>query len=227
MTNLKKYKQLSAGAPVFAGLDWGTGEHSYTVLTLAMYVERKFRVFYVHRFMGEEVEPDRQMDLIVQLLRFFNVRLIGTDYGGGFYPNDKLIRIFGKNKVWKYQYTANPRNKVRWNPDLGRFLLHRTDVMSDIFNAIKRQRECEFPRWEEFEQPYAQDMLNIYSESNNMLRMIQYKHAPDKPDDTFHSFLYCWLASMLMIPRPDIIKPNREDEKGNPIPAYQGPVWQG
>ena len=227
MSNLDLYKQLSAGQPVFAGIDWGTGENSYTVLTLAMYIDRKFRVFYVHRFIGEEVEPDRQMDLIITMLRYFNVRLIGVDYGGGFYPNDRLIRTFGRNRVWKYQYTSNPKNKVRWNPELGRFLLHRTDVMSDIFNAIKRRRECEFPKWEEFEQPYAQDMLNIYSESNNQLRMIQYKHAPDKPDDTFHSFLYCWLVSMLMIARHDIIKPNKENAQGIQESQWQGTTDQG
>jgi hypothetical protein len=30
----KKYKLLSAGQPIFAGIDWGTGENSYTVMTL-------------------------------------------------------------------------------------------------------------------------------------------------------------------------------------------------
>lgn len=227
MMDLGRYKQLSAGQPVFAGLDWGTGEHSYTVLTLATYIESKFRVFYIHRFVGEEVEPERQMDLIIQLLRYFNVRLIGADYGGGFYPNDKLIRTFGRNRVFKYQYTSNPKSKYRWNPELGRFLLHRTDVMSDIFNAIKRKRDCEFPKWEEFEKPYAQDMLNIFSESNNMLRMIQYKHAQDKPDDSFHSFLYCWLVSMLMIPRHDIVKPGKEDKQGFQESPYFSTTDQG
>lgn len=226
MMNLGWYKQMSAGQPVFAGIDWGTGENSYTVLTLAMYVDRKFRVFYMHRFVGEEVEPDRQMDLIVTMLRYFNVRLIGTDYGGGFYPNDKLIRIFGRNRVFKYQYVSNPKFKIRWNPDLGRFMLHRTDVMSDIFNAIKRVRDCEFPNWEEFENPCAQDMLNIYSELNNMLRIIQYRHAKDKPDDSFHSFLLCFLVSMLLVPRPDIVKPHKEDMMGNQESAYH-PVYQG
>lgn len=227
MTDIKKYKLLSHSQPIFAGIDWGSGEHSYTVLTLATYIDRKFRVFYMHRFIGEEVEPDRQMDLIVELLRYFNVALIGTDYGGGFYPNDKLIRIFGKNKVWKYQYANSPKAAYKWNPDLGRFMLHRTEVMSQIFNAIKRRRDCEFPRWEEFETPHAQDMLNIYSENNKQTRIIQYKHAVDKPDDSFHSFLYCWLVSMIMYRRPDIIKPNKEDIQGQQIPAYSGTTDQG
>jgi hypothetical protein len=227
MTNLAWYKQMSSSQSVYAGIDWGTGEHSYTVLTLAMYVNRKFRVFYMHRFVGDEVEPDRQMDLISELLRYFNVKFIGCDYGGGFYPNDKLTRIFGANKVWKYQYSNNPKQPYKWNPQLGRFLLHRSEVMSQIFNAVKRRRDCEFPKWEEFEAPYAQDFLNIFSENNALTRIIQFKHSVDKPDDSFHSFLYCFLVSMLEIRRPDIIKPTRENEQGLPVSLYSGPIDQG
>lgn len=227
MTDMEQYKRLSAGQPIFAGIDWGSGEHSYTVLTLATYINRKFRAFYMHRFVGDEIEPERQIELIIETLRYYNVALIGTDYGGGLFPNDKLIRVFGPQRVWKYQYASNPRVNVKWNKELRRFLLHRTEVMSYIFNAIKRRRECEFMRWEEFEKPYAQDMLNIYSEPNKQLRMIQYKHAVDKPDDSFHSFLYAWLVSMLMMPRPDIIRPNRENAQGIQIPHWTGDTYQG
>lgn len=227
MMNLGMYKQLSAAQPIFAGIDWGTGEHSYTVLTLSTYINRKFRAFYMHRFIGEETEPDRQMDLIIELLRYFNVALIGTDYGGGFYPNDKLVRVFGPQKVWKYQYASNPKVPYKWNPQLKRYILHRTEVMSQIFNAIKRRRECEFPKWEEFETPYAQDMLNIFSETNKQIRMIQYKHAVDKPDDAFHSFLYSWLVSMLVYQRPDIIRPNRENAQGLQMSGWGGATDQG
>jgi hypothetical protein len=223
----EKYKILSASQPIFAGLDWGSGEHSYTVLTLATYINRKFRVFYIHRFMGEEAEPDRQLESIVETLKYFSVDLIGCDYGGGLYPNDRLTREFGPMRVRKYAYSANPRYHVKWNPQLQRYMIHRTEVMSYIFNAIKRRRECEFPCWEEFENPFAQDMLNIFSEHSSTLRMIQYKHALDKPDDSFHSFLYCWLASMVRYPRPDIIRPQRENEQGIQVPNYNGTVYQG
>lgn len=222
-----KYKLMSAGQPIFAGLDWGTGEHSYTVLTLGTYVDRKFRVFYMHRFIGDEVEPDRQMDLIISTLQYFSVDLIGVDYGGGFYPNDRLVRVFGPQKVWRYQYSSNPKFAVMWNAKLKRYMLHRSEVMSVIFNAIKRKRECEFPCWEEFESPYAEDMLNIFSEPNKLLRMIQYKHAVDKPDDSFHSLLYCWMVSMLRFRRPDLIAPNRENHQGLQVQTYEGTTYQG
>lgn len=204
-----------------------TGEHSYTVITLATYVDMKFRCFYAHRFVGEEVDPPIQLERICELLTYFNVRLVGTDYGGGFDRNDHLIRKFGPQRIWKYQYVARAQKKVEWDTKLGRFKAHRTEVMSDIFNAIKRGKECEFPRWEDWRDPYGQDFLNIFSEYSETLKMVQYKHGVDKPDDTFHSFVTCWLASMMVQPRPDIILPRKETKTGVMESMYSGPLDQG
>lgn len=224
---LRYYAQLSADQPVFAGIDWGTGENSYTVMCLGTYISHRFRIFYVHRFIGEEVDPPVQMEKIIEMLQYFHVRVCGTDYGGGFDRNDTLIRKFGPQRIQKYQYLPRPKRKVEWDAKLRRWKVHRTEVMSDVFNAIKRQ-QYEFPCWEEFQDPYASDMTNIYSEYNNALRMVQYTHRPDCPDDTFHSLLYCHLASMIVIPRPDIIAPVREDPNRGPLRSgYSGPIDQG
>lgn len=203
-----------------------TGEHSYTVITLCTYVDMKFRCFYAHRFVGEEVDPPLQLERICELLNYFNVRVVGTDYGGGFDRNDHLIRKFGPQRIWKYQYVARAQKKVEWDTKLGRFKAHRTEVMSDIFNAIKRGKECEFPRWEDWRDPHGQDFLNIFSEYSETLKMVQYKHGVDKPDDTFHSFVTCWLASMMMQPRPDIILPRKESKSGVMESMYSGPTDQ-
>lgn len=228
MSSADKYQRLGFGQEIYAGIDWGTGEHSYTVLTLATYIGNRFRVFYVHRFTGEDTEPDRQLEKIEGILRAFNVRVIGVDYGGGHYPNDFLVRRFGKERVMKYQYVARLSAKVRWEAKLQRWMVHRTEIMSAIFNAIKRGTVFEFPRWLEFQEPYGQDMLNIYSEYNDKIRMIQYGHTAGKTDDTLHSLLYCFLASMVVKPRPDVIAPNKEaDHQGAIHSSYSGPTWQG
>ena len=213
---LEKYKTLSASNPVFAGIDWGTGENSYTVLTLGMYVNSKFTIFYAHRFTGEDVDPEPQLEKISQMIQYFNVRLIGTDYGGGFHPNDRLTRLFGPKRVWKYQWMARGKKKLEWKGSFRRYQAVRTEVLSDVFNAIKR-KQLMFPVWSDFEDPYAQDFLNVFAKYNNQLRMIQYDHRPDRPDDTLHSTTYCFLVSMLLYPRPDIIAPNRELPNQGPL----------
>lgn len=203
-------KYLGSAFPVYAGIDWGAGtEHSYTAIALGAYMgDGRFTVFYVHRFEGRELEPTVQMDEISRLMNKFRVQLAGCDYGGGHWPNDELTRRFGFQRVPRYQYSQHNATKVVWRPGLNHFLVHRTEVMSDIFNAIKRRNVFRFPNWEQFQTPYAQDMLSIFSEYNEQIRQNVYKKSPNNTDDTFHAILLCFLASMIRNPRPDVIAPN-------------------
>ena len=205
-----------------------TGEHTYTAIVLGTYMNQKFRVFYAHRCVGREVEPPVQMALIRELIKKFNVAMVGSDYGGGFDRNDELVRHIGFERLQKFQYMARCKSKVEFDGKLKRWKVHRTEVMSDLFNGIKRG-VFEFPKWEEFQEPFATDMCNIFSEYNETLKMIQYMHSPDMPDDTFHALLYCFLGSMIKVPRPDVIAPRREDPNVGPRWGVQGwtPVQQG
>lgn len=192
---------------VFAGIDYGTGEAaSYTVIALGGYMDHGFQIFFMHRFTGDDLEPRLQLDKIVALLVKVNFTLIGADYGGGFDRNDWLMRNFGPERLFKFMYSAQPKRKVKWQPQLGRFVLHRTEIMSDIFNALKAKKIW-LPNWEEMLTPHGEDFLNIFSEFNRQLRMIQYKNSPGKADDSFHAVLYCLLASMMVRPRPDLLIP--------------------
>lgn len=226
MRDVEKYRPMGYSQPIFAGIDWGTGEHSYTVIVLAIYIDMKFRFFFMHRFEGEEIDPVVQVERIIELIDYFNVAIVSCDYGGGYDRNHLLTRRFGPQRVHKWQYVTKPKYKVKYDPKLGRWLCGRTEVMSDVFNTIKRANQIELPRWEDIETPYAQDMLNIYSEMNDMLRQIQYRHASDKPDDTFHAMTLCLLGSMLKVKRRDIFAPGRE-EKGKQLDEWRGPIYQG
>lgn len=203
----KIFKYVGGSIPVYAGIDWGTGEGTFTVFTMGAYIDNKFQVFYYRKFEGRESDPKTQMDEIIRTIIKWNVRRIGVDYGGGFWPNDTLTNQFGMNRVVKYQYST-PSEKVRWEDGLKRFLVNRTEVMSDIFNAIKRRDVFRFPNWAQFKISMGPDFLNIFSEYNEQRRMIEYKKSPGSTDDSYHSTLLCFLVSMLDRPRPDIIAPS-------------------
>lgn len=188
-----------------------TGENSFTVLTLGCYLQDRFTIFFAKRFEGRESEPQIMIELVSQIINHWDVQIMGTDYGGGFWPNDALIRKFGWRRIAKYQYST-PNAKVKWEDGLKRFLVNRTEVMSDIFNAIKRRSVFRFPRWEDFQSPFASDCLNIFSEYSEQRRENVYKKSPSVTDDSFHSILLCFLASMLTHPRPDVIAPMRDDK---------------
>lgn len=202
---------IGGSKQVYGGLDWGSGENTFTVLSLGCYLQDRFTLFYFKRFEGRESEPAIMIDLISQIIDHWNVQIVGADYGGGFWPNDALIRKFGWRRIAKYQYST-PNAKVRWEDGLKRFLVNRTEVMSDIFNAIKRRNVFRFPRWEDFQNPFGSDCLNIFSEFNEQRRENVYKKSPSVTDDTFHSILLCFLASMLTHPRPDVVAPMRDDK---------------
>jgi hypothetical protein len=205
------YLKFAQSNDIFAGIDWGTGENSFTVISLGAYLNTgTFSIFWIHRFEGEDLEPVRQLDRICSILARYNVCLSGCDYGGGFDRNDHLIRAFGPQKILKYQYNPNQKKgKVFWDPKFKRFMCHRTEVMSDVFNALVR-KQISLPNWDDFFEPYGQDVLNIFSEFSRQLRMTVYNHSPGTTDDSYHSILYCFLASMIKYPRPDIIAPLKD-----------------
>ena len=217
-------RNRSVAQPYFFGVDWGSGLRSYTVLTIATYVGSRFRVLYMHRFVGEEAEPDVQINKIIELGHLFNVATLGVDNGYGFGLNNHLIRAFGVNRVHRYQHMVRVNKKLIFDPRLLYFKVHRTAVMSDIFEAIKKGK-AEFPKWDEFHKPFGEDFTAIYSEENEKLHMLKYDHK--EPDDSFHSFMYCWLSSMTVIKRPDIIAPSLEGSDGKPQTPYSGPTYQG
>lgn len=206
---------VGSAFPVYAGIDWGTGENTFTVMSLGAYMgDGKFTIFYIHRFEGRETEPQIQIEEISRMIEKYRIALVGCDYGGGFWPNDELIRRFGFQRIVKYQY-SQPSTKVSWQEGLKRFLVHRSEVMSDVFNAIKRRDVFRFPNWTQFQNPFASDMLSIFSEYNEQLRQNVYKKSLNATDDAFHSILLCFLASMIRHPRPDVISPSANIGRNN------------
>ena len=203
---------LSRGNRLFAGIDWGTGDRSYSVLAIGGYVrgDEKFQIFYTRRFDGPLVEPEPQLMEIARFLQKYNIMYAGADYGMGFYPNKKLTSMFGPERIHQFQYVGKTTAKIRFESRLGRYLVFRTPVLSDIFTAIKNQKIM-LPCWDDFRSPYADDILSINSEYSEGMKMIKYDKTPGVPDDTFHAITYAFLVSMLEYPRPDIMQPMQED----------------
>lgn len=201
----ERYLRWSKSYDIFAGIDWGTGDVSYTLLCLGSYFGTdKFRYFYFRRFVGQEADPVYQMDVILRILTKYNVKIIGADYGFGHVQNTKISQeLVEQASLGRYYYSSNPKNLIVLNPGVNRFTVHRTQMMSNMFNILKTV-SVELPRWEDF-QTYGNDILNIFTTYNENLRMIVYDHPPTKPDDTFHSMLYCFLASFMAYPREDLL----------------------
>lgn len=209
---LKKTKLV--GQRIYAGVDWGQDStNSYTVIVLGAYFDGFFRIFAMHRFTGAETEPKVQLEKIERFIDTFNIHRICTDYGGGFWPNSALRTRYGSTRIQPIQYST-PRTFMKHDPRLGRYLIHRSEVMSALFTAIKKRTVFRFPRWRDFQSPFASDMLATFSEYNERTRMTEYKKSLNTTDDTFHAVLFCFLASMFDYPREDIFVPGARVDRG-------------
>lgn len=205
---VKEWREKLKGTPLYAGVDWGQdSNNSHTVITVGGYYQGKFRTIFAHRFTGAESEPRAQMEKICRIIDTFGIARVGCDHGGGYWPNDELLRRYGSQRIVRFQY-SQPSVFMAWDSDLGRWKLHRSEVMSAVFNAIKRGNVVRFPCWKDWAAPFAADMLAIFSEYNEHMHMTQYKKSPNNTDDSFHSFLLMLVTSMMDTPRPDIFIPN-------------------
>lgn len=207
--------ELGRRYPLYAGIDWSGGGNTetsaYTVMFVGGYVrgDARFQYVFCKRFDGPLTESDEQMKEVLRLLKKFNCRYMGVDFGGGFFPNKNLTNVYGPGRVHPFQYVGRAPGKLLYKPELHRYIVFRSLVMADVFQAIKK-RKVAFPSWMKFREPFASDMLNIRSEYNEALRLIQFTKVRGVTDDSFHAALYCLLVSMFDQRRPDIMAPMRD-----------------
>ena len=200
------YTHKSDGSIVWAGVDWGSGEKSYTVLSLWKYTTGgAFTCIYAKKYEGLESDPDHSIQDIIKICRIQRVRRIGADWGFGFYSNDVLKKAFGLKKVVLYQHAGNQKEKVSWDKSAGKFTTHRSRVLQDVFTLIKR-KQIRLPVWGESES-FCADILAVYSEYSEHRRQLVFNHPVSSPDDFLHTACYALLVSQLDKRRPDLQSP--------------------
>lgn len=204
-------EKLGLSTQLYGGIDWGTGENCYSVLSVGGYVrgDNSFQIVYSKRFSGNLVDPEPQMAEIHRLIAKFRLKYIGADYGMGFHPNKQLTSKYGPQRIHQFQYASRAPAKVQYKPEMHRYILYRTPLMSDVFSALKNMK-IRLPSWAHYKEPFSDDILSIRSEYSDTMKMVKYDKPRGIPDDTFHSILYCLLASMFDHRRPDIIAPIKE-----------------
>jgi hypothetical protein len=194
----------------YAGVDWGTGDESYTILSIWYYdAGGRFSLAFAKRYEGVESDPDFAVEDIIKICRAFNVTRIGADWGFGFATNPKLKKAFGAAKVMTYLHAGKQREKVKWDKVLLSFVTHRTRVLADVFELIKRgpiSGGIAFTNWEGFE-TYANDILAVYQENNEKRGELVFDHPRGVPDDFLHTLVYAFLASQFEYPRRDLHAP--------------------
>lgn len=188
-----------------------TGDGSFTVLSIWTYDQQgRFKLLFAKIYEGIDSDPEYSVHDIVHWCKVWRATLIGADWGFGFYANPKLMAAFGPERVVLYQHVDNQREKFKWDKAGGKFTCHRSRVMQDAFTLIHRGPQaggCAFVNWEQFEQPFAEHILNIFSDFSHKRRQIVYNHQVGNPDDFFQTFVYAFAVSQFIRKRPDLHVP--------------------
>lgn len=194
-----------------AGVDWGEGNDgaekspsgklknaSYTVLTIGAYIDQKtFKIFFAKRYTGSQVDPDFVVRDIVRIMRLYNVRLIGADWGHGWGVNNSLVRMLGADRVMQFMYVPKQKEKKKWDPIGFKFQIQRNLYISEMIYSLKNG-EIKFPGWDQSE-TFAKDILSVYVEYHEYMREMKYDHKISDPDDFLHSLIYARLASNIFL----------------------------
>ena len=178
--------------PVYAGIDWGTGLKSYTLITFVTFVGGKWTVLRAKRFSGVEADANRQMELILEELHRFKPKAVSCDWGFGHLQNAQIKLKYHGGEVRTVFSSTGAAPIVLDNT--GRYVINRSNMMSRVFNMILEER-IRFPRWADFG-TFAKDILSIKAEDPDETGMskTQLKYVHVAPDDFFHSLMYALIA---------------------------------
>lgn len=178
---------------LYAGVDWGAGLGSFTVLSIVGWHGGKAHLQYMKRYADEKDEPNEQILQIGNTAKRFGCPLIACDWGGGYAQNKQLsIDMSGSADVIQMYESGVKKRDISYQKESRLYTFNRSMGLSMVFQAVKA-RDIIFPKWEDMA-PFAPDFTGIFEDYNRALRAIVYDHPDGIPDDCVHSLMFALLA---------------------------------
>lgn len=188
---------------IFMGIDWGTGEGSYTVVSIFTYNEDgKFQLLHLKKYeQGSELEVETQVNHIIYLMKRFKVSLCVSDWGFGFAQNQTLKKHFG-NRIAVCYYTHNQKENIAYNAGKDMYTVRRTDMIMDyIVDMVQNQGALwpgrEADKLQFLREHHLAEQAEYRPSYNGRSEEMIFTHPFGHPDDGLHSCIYAYLASKL------------------------------
>jgi hypothetical protein len=176
-----------------AGIDWGGGSASGTVLVLG-YLEqgRRFRVVRFDRWQPHE-DPNLVLKQVAERCRQFHVQQIAVDgNGNGHVYNRRLSRTLEQGSqrpnVWAIYYATGPSQAPQRDGILWRWSIERSQVIGALFTRIK-DKLLSFPRVAE-SGSFLDELTCELAEYDNEMRCVKYTKPENERDDALHAIVY-------------------------------------
>lgn len=182
-------KDLGRTTPLFAGVDWGGGVNSRTILVIGQM--RSDFVFEVRDIVDLPVreEPDRVVELVASCCSFYQVSAIAADgNGNGNVYNRLLFAKFAPPRGFYAIYYSSSEHAPAADGALFRWTVNRSASIGALFGRVKRQ-QLVFPCREDAGN-YLDEFSCEYATYDDQQRSIKYEHPPSRTTP-------CMLRTML------------------------------
>jgi len=181
---------------LIAGIDWGGGGTSRTVLVIGvMDAAYCFHICRLERFAADE-DPNRILDTLANRCRQFQVRLVAADGGGnGHVLNRLLLERLGPSSVRLVGilYSAADQEPVR-DGALVKWTVNRSATIGALFTRVKKQ-SLVFPGLEQCGS-FLDEFACEVAEYDDINRTVRYSHPQTQPDDALHATNYALLLAI-------------------------------
>lgn len=195
----------------YAGIDWGGGQHAFTVVWIMAKDDKdRWRLIYVRKF--DERDPMKQVQIISNLIPLFNVKQAVADIGYGAVQVSELQKKFA-DRVLGCQYTRRPEIPLerRTSDEYGKrvaqmiLLADRSFWIETAIELIKHKDPTGavnpmlvLPWKEPLDVEWVIDHFTCIEmeeqESVSGKKYHHYTHPEGEPDDALHGFIYALIA---------------------------------
>lgn len=174
---------------LIAGIDWGGGAASRTVIVIGYIQNDRFIVVHIERYHVRE-EPDEILRLVAAKCRQFRVFAVSADAGGNgsIYNNLLLKQLSGIEVMYGITYAVADQQPQQYKGRLYRWSIGRTPSLGMVFTRVKNRR-LDLPRLAD-SAPFIDEIWCETAEYDDSQRTIKYTHPETQPDDVLHAINY-------------------------------------
>ena len=173
-----------------AGIDWGGGVVSRTVLTVGyMRDDDHFVVVFLERYRARE-DPDEILKAVSRRCQQFRIPVVAADGAGNgnVYNNLLLHGLPQLAGLYAMFYSVADQHPRQYKGRLWNWTIGRTPSIGMVFSRVKKKRLI-FPRLPDCSSFLGEIWCEV-AQYDDHQRTIKYTHPETKPDDTLHSINY-------------------------------------
>lgn len=208
-SDLKSPDQVDyAQGPLYMGVDWGTGSHSFTVPWIWQLVDDKIPRFnLIYTRLITEQSTEKQADMIVNLIDDYDIKQVVVDEAGGTRQVQKLFESY-REKIFTCHYVTRPQKTLELDFSKSRVIVDRTWIIETIIDLIKRPYTVSsytiprimIPHKTPRQIDWIVDHFTCIESEVSIAganQYLRYVNPQGSNDDALHACIYAYLASKL------------------------------